>query len=125
MPMSKKKILVIDDEEDFSFFIRKNLQRSNYEVIVAANGDDGIRIARASLPDLILLDVMMPGLNGFQVLRKLKEDLRTYAIPVVMLTGKDDDESRAKAAQLKDADYIVKPIEIEELHKRIAEVLTK
>ena len=123
--MSKKKILVIDDEEDFSFFIRKNLQRSNYEVIVAANGDDGIRIARASLPDLILLDVMMPGLNGFQVLRKLKEDLRTYAIPVVMLTGKDDDESRAKAAQLKDADYIVKPIEIEELHKRIAEVLTK
>ena len=120
-----KKILVIDDEEDFSFFIRKNLQRSKYEVIVAANGDDGLRIARASLPDVILLDVMMPGMNGFQVLRKLKEDIRTHAIPVVMLTGKDDNESREMAAQLKDADYIVKPVEIEELHKRIAQVLTK
>jgi len=69
--------------------------------------------------------VMMPGMNGFQVLRKLKEDIRTHAIPVVMLTGKDDNESREMAAQLKDADYIVKPVEIEELHKRIAQVLTK
>jgi DNA-binding response OmpR family regulator len=119
----RKKILVIDDEEDFSFFTRKNLQRSNYEVIIAASGEDGLRIAQTSQPDVILLDIMMPGMNGFEVLHKLKEDPLTNTIPVVMLTGKDDETSHQQAAQLKNADYIVKPVEIEELHKRIEQAL--
>jgi len=124
MPVPKK-ILVIDDEDDFSFFTRKNLQRSDYEVIIASNGEDGIRIAQTARPDLILLDIMMPGMNGFEVLGKLKRDPLTQAIPVIMLTGKDDDESRNRAAQLRDAGYIVKPVEIEELHKRIRQVIAK
>lgn len=121
----RKKVLVIDDEEDFSFFTRKNLQRSNYEVIIASNGEDGVRIAQTSQPDVILLDIMMPGMNGFQVLQKLKEDPLTNTIPVVMLTGKDDDASHRQAVQLKNNDYIVKPVEIEELHKRIADILER
>ena len=118
------KILIIDDEEDFAFFTKHNLERiDNYQVITTTEGNDGIKKAKEYRPDLILLDIMMPGINGFEVLRRLKEDKELKSIPVVMLTGKDDEESRAKAAGLRDDDYIVKPIEIEELRARIKKIL--
>lgn len=120
------KILIVDDEEDFVFFTKHNLERiDNYQVITTADGNDGIQKAEEYRPDLILLDIMMPGINGFEVLRRLKEDKELKSIPVIMLTGKDDKGSRAKAAELRDDDYIVKPIEIEELRARIKKILLK
>jgi DNA-binding response OmpR family regulator len=120
--MNKRTILVIDDEEDFSFFTKHNLERNNYEVLSATNGEEGLRLAHDIKPDLILLDIMMPGIDGFEVLRRLKTESVTAAIPVIMLTGKDDEISKDRAASLKNADYLIKPIEIEELHDRIEKI---
>ncbi len=123
MSRDKKIVLVVDDEEDFSFFTKHNLERNNYEVLSALDGESGLRTAFDVKPDLILLDILMPGIDGFEVLKRLKSDPATVAIPVIMLTGKDDEASKERAAQLNDAGYLVKPIEIEELHNRIEQVL--
>lgn len=125
MPAKRSRILVIDDEEDFCFFVKRNLERLGYKVITATEGREGLKIAQRKRPDLILLDIMMPGIDGFKVLETLKEGKRTISIPVVMLTGKDDDDSKIKAASLYNEDYIVKPVEIEELRSRIEKVLAR
>jgi DNA-binding response OmpR family regulator len=119
MNKNRKTILIIDDEEDFSFFTKKNLERNNYQVLAASEGESGLRAAFDAKPDLILLDIMMPGIDGFEVLKRLKADQATAHIPVIMLTGKDDEVSKERAAALDDADYLVKPIVIEELHEKI------
>ncbi len=125
MSLEKAKILAIDDEEDFCFFVKRNLERLGSEVITATGGEEGFKLARKHKPDLILLDIMMPGIDGFEVLKKLKEDTETIAIPIIMLTGKDDDDSKIKAAGLYDEDYIVKPVEVDALRSRIEEALTR
>jgi two-component system alkaline phosphatase synthesis response regulator PhoP len=122
----RRRILVIDDEEDLCFFVRQNLKLlGNYDVITARNGKEGIRAARFHKPDLILLDIMMPGLDGFEVLKKLKEDKKTLFIPVIFLTAKGDEESKLKAATLYNDDYIVKPFEMRVLKAKIDNVLEK
>jgi len=122
----RKKILIIDDEKDLCFFVRQNLRLlGNYEVIIARNGKEGIKAARARKPDLILLDIMMPDLDGFEVLRRLKEDNKTVFIPVIFLTAKGDEESKLKAASLYNDDYIVKPFEMRVLKSKIDNVLEK
>jgi DNA-binding response OmpR family regulator len=89
----REKILIIDAEKDFAHFVKDNLQLiSNYTVITASRGKKGVRIALKENPDLILLDVMMPGMDGFEVLKRLKRNEKTYHIPVIMLTAKSDDE---------------------------------
>jgi len=120
-----KKILIIDDEEDFCYFVKANLQLiSNYEVLVANRGKKGIRLVRKEKPDLILLDVMMPGMDGFEVLKRLKKSEETQYIPIIMLTAKNEDESKIKAAGLYCEDYIVKPVEIKVLKAKIHKVLS-
>ncbi len=120
-----KKILIIDDEEDFCFFVKKNLEAiSNYEIIVANKGKKGIQIARKEKPDLILLDIMMPGIDGFEVLKRLKANEETQSIPVIMLTAKDEDESKIKASGLYCEDYLVKPVEKLVLRAKIQKVLS-
>ena len=119
------KILIIDDEEDFCFFIKANLQLiSNYEIIVAHKGKKGLKLASKEKPDLILCDIMMPGIDGFEVLRKLKKNEVTSHIPVIMLTAKNEDESKIKAAGLYCEDYIVKPVEAKTLKAKIHRVLS-
>ncbi|MBN3040918.1 MAG: response regulator [Candidatus Omnitrophica bacterium] len=119
-----KKILIIDDEEDFSFFVGRNLEREGqFKVISANNGQQGLDLAKQEEVELILLDIMMPGINGFDVLARLKEDPKTKAIPVIMLTGKDDQKSMEIAAKLQNADYIIKPVEIDYLRFRIEQVI--
>ncbi len=121
-----RKILIIDDEEDLAFFVKANLQLAgNYKVAVATNGKDGIKVAARYQPDVILLDIMMPRMDGFEVLAKLKKSKDTLAIPVIMLTAKDDQQSKLKASELYIEDYIVKPVLIEPLKKRIEEVLKR
>ena len=120
-----KKILIIDDEEDFCYFVKKNLEAiSNYEIIVANKGKKGIQIARKEKPDLILLDIMMPGIDGFEVLKRLKANEKTHNIPVIMLTAKDEDESKIKASGLYCEDYLVKPVEHVVLKAKMHKVLS-
>lgn len=119
-----KKILIIDDEEDFCFFAKKNLEAiSNYKIIVANKGKKGIQIARKEKPDLILLDIMMPGIDGFEVLKRLKENEKTERIPIIMFTARDEDEAKIKASGLYCDDYIVKPVENVVLRAKIHKVL--
>ncbi len=120
-----EKILIIDDEKDFAFFVKVNLQHiSNYEIITSNKGRKGIRAAIKENPDLILLDVMMPGMDGFKVLKKLKESNKTSHIPVIMLTAKNEDESKIKAAGLYADDYLVKPVETKDLKAKIYKILS-
>lgn len=120
---NKRKILIIDDEEDFSFFVKRNLERINYEVLTAKEGNEGFELAKKNKPALVLLDIMMPGIDGFTVLKKIREDQNIKRIPVIMLTGKEDKESQRKAKELFNNDYLVKPVETAELRKRIGKIL--
>ena len=120
-----KKILIIDDEEDFCYFVKKNLEAiSNYEIITATKGKKGLQIARKEKPNLILLDIMMPGIDGLEVLKRLKKNENTQNIPVIMLTAKDEDESKIKALGSFCDDYIVKPVENIVLKSKIHKVLS-
>ncbi|MFH1519215.1 MAG: response regulator [Candidatus Omnitrophota bacterium] len=124
--MAKKRILIIDDEEDLAFFVKANLELAgDYEILIATSGKEGLNIASNQQVDLILLDIMMPKMDGFEVLKKIKESKRALAIPVIMLTAKGDMESQIRAAGLYNEDYIVKPVQIEVLEAKIKEVLEK
>lgn len=120
---AKRKILIIDDEEYFGKLAKKNLELlGNLEVDTATNGIEGVNLAKEIKPDLILLDIMMPGIDGFEVLKRLKADSETVKIPVIMLSAKEDEESKVKAAQLYDELYLTKPIESEKLKAKIESV---
>ena len=124
--MSKKRILIIDDEADFCKLIKLNLELiGDFEVAIAGDGIQGFNSAKNLKPDLILLDIMMPRMDGFKVLEKLKGDMNTMALPVIMLTAKGDEASKARAAQLYDEEYITKPIGAPELKTKIEEVLRR
>ena len=121
-----KKILIIDDEKDFGFFLKRNLELSGiYSVTVVTNGRDGINLALRQKPDLILLDVIMPEMSGFEVLKTLKADKSTMTIPVVMLTAVDTEEAKEKALGLYNEDYIVKPVSISELMAKVDSVFSR
>lgn len=124
--MGIKTILIIDDEPDFCELIKESLElRGNFEVFTATGGKEGINIARKVRPNAILLDIRMPGMSGFEVLENLKKNKDTMAIPVIMLSGMDDEPSKIKAAQLFNESYITKPVEIENLEKNIESVLKR
>ena len=120
-----KKILIIDDIDDVLFSLKKALESVNkeYQVTIVNNGRQGLELASKIKPDLILLDIMMPDLNGWQVNKKLKENPLTKKIPVVFLTAKSDDFSKAMGSQSAKA-YIVKPINADELDDTIKLVLS-
>ncbi|PIU41867.1 MAG: response regulator receiver protein [Candidatus Omnitrophica bacterium CG07_land_8_20_14_0_80_42_15] len=121
-----KKVLIIDDEKDFCFLIKDTLEiTGKYKVIVATDGKNGIKAALEHSPDLILLDIMMPVIDGFKVLELIKGNDKIQSIPVLMLTAKGDDESKVKAAGLYDEDYLVKPIEMLTLRSKIERALSK
>ncbi len=113
--MYGKKILVVDDEAHRVELLRERLGRNGYEVISAAGGLEGLEKANKENPDLILLDIMMFGMDGFEVLRKLRSEPETKDIPVIMLTAKADTDSIFRAEDLKSADYIIKPFDFKEL----------
>lgn len=122
--MSKKKILIVDDEADFCKLIKWNLESAgDFEVYVATEGRRGIALAKEIRPTLILLDITMPGMDGFKVLEKLKADEETLGIPVLMLTAKGDEASKTKASELYDDYYITKPIATPDLKNKIEEIL--
>lgn len=121
-----KKILIIDDEKEFCMIVKQNLEmKGDYRVEVAADGNSGIAAALQNKPDLILLDIIMPGMGGFDVLRELKDKKETASIPVIMLTAVGSEEAKEKALSLYGEDYIVKPVLLGDLDAKIKAVLSR
>ena len=124
--LKMKKILIIDDEEDLAFFVKANLELAgDYKVLTATSGKDGIKLASRWQPDIILLDIMMPGMDGYETLNKLKSGGKTLKIPVIMLTAKADEDSKLKAASLYNEEYLIKPVQIDILNAKIKEVFAR
>jgi adenylate cyclase len=117
------RILVVDDNRENIALVRDVLEVSDYEVLEALNGQQALEIAPAEHPDLILLDVNMPGMDGFAVCRILKEDTRTHHIPVIMLTAQSDVDSRVAGIQSGADDYLTKPFSPRELLARVERTL--
>ena len=111
----KAKVLVVDDEKDLVEVISSQLRNGGYEVIAAYGGDEGLQKAIDETPDLIILDIIMPAMDGFQVLQKLRNDPRTSQLPVIMLTQRRDTKDIFKAKELWSTDYITKPFSLEKL----------
>tara|TARA_B100000029_G_scaffold58977_1_gene53172 strand:- start:70268 stop:70945 length:678 start_codon:yes stop_codon:yes gene_type:complete len=121
----KHTILVVDDEPDIVEIIRYNLEKSGYNVIVAVDGPIALNKARDESPDLIVLDLMLPGLEGTDVCRILKQDERTRAIPILMLTAKSEEIDRIIGLELGADDYVVKPFSPREINLRIRNILRR
>ncbi|HAF49376.1 MAG TPA: DNA-binding response regulator [Anaerolineaceae bacterium] len=118
----KYRILVVDDERRMVGFIRLNLEQDGFEVIEAYNGTEALDRLRDSLPDLILLDVMMPDIDGFEVLRMIRE---ISQVPVIMLTAKGEEDDKVKGLELGADDYVTKPFSPRELVSRVKAVLRR
>lgn len=118
----KYRILVVDDERRMVGFIRLNLEQDGFEVIEAFNGNDALERLRDSLPDLILLDVMMPDIDGFEVLRTIRE---VSQVPIIMLTAKGEEDDKVKGLELGADDYVTKPFSPRELVSRVKAVLRR
>jgi two-component system KDP operon response regulator KdpE len=118
----KRRILVVDDEERMVRFIRLNLEHDGFEVEEAFNGRQALDKLRQTLPDLIILDVMMPDLSGFEVLRMIRE---SNDVPVIMLTAKAEEDDRVNGLELGADDYITKPFSPRELVSRVRAVLRR
>ncbi|MBI5588711.1 MAG: response regulator transcription factor [Deltaproteobacteria bacterium] len=121
----RQKILVVDDEEDILKLLEYNLGRAGFEVIRADDGPDAIEIAKRELPDLIILDIMLPNMDGTEALKVLKKDRATDNIPVIMLTAKGEEIDRVIGLELGADDYIIKPFSTKELMLRVNVLLKK
>jgi putative two-component system response regulator len=108
--MAAERILIVDDDEDVLLIVQTILDNAGYTAVLARNGREAVEKAIDGQPDLILLDVMMPGMDGYEVCRRLKRDPRTMGIPVIFLTAKSDVGDEEKGLELGAADYIAKPI---------------
>jgi two-component system KDP operon response regulator KdpE len=117
-----RRILVVDDEERMVRFIRLNLEHDGFQVFEAFNGKQAIDKIRSNLPDLVLLDVMMPDIDGFEVLEMIRE---SSTVPVIMLTAKGEEEDRVHGLELGADDYITKPFSPRELVSRVRAVLRR
>jgi DNA-binding response OmpR family regulator len=119
------KVLVIDDEAPIRLLCRVNLEAENMEVLEAEDGTQGLELARAEQPDVILLDVMMPGLDGWEVLHRLLEDETTKEIPIVFLTARAELRDRARGLELGGVDYVTKPFNPTELAPLVEELIAR
>src|SRR5215467_1917278 len=117
-----KRILVVDDEPRMINFIRMNLELEGHEVVEAHNGLEALEAVRTKLPDIVLLDVMMPELDGFETLRMLRE---FSTIPVIMLTAKGEENDKVYGLELGADDYVAKPFGPRELSSRVRAVLRR
>jgi two-component system, OmpR family, alkaline phosphatase synthesis response regulator PhoP len=123
--MIKEKILVVDDEEDILELVRYNLSREGYRTLCAASGEEGLKVAKAEYPDLIVLDLMLPGVDGLDVARQLKGDEATRKVPIIMLTAKGEESDIVTGLELGAEDYITKPFSTKVLVARVRAVLRR
>jgi twitching motility two-component system response regulator PilH len=108
-------ILIVDDSPTEVHVIRKALEKHGYQTAAAADGAEGIRLAKSMKPDLIFMDIVMPGVNGFQATRTLANDPETRRIPVIMVTSKSQETDRIWGMRQGAVDYLVKPVSAEQL----------
>ena len=123
--MAKEKILFIEDDEDIQELVRYNLAREGYDVRLAGSAEDGLTHVSSWKPDLVLLDLMLPGMDGLDACRKLKSSEATSATPVIMVTAKGEESDIVTGLELGADDYIVKPFSPKVLVARIRTVLRR
>lgn len=116
---SPGKILVVDDDEDSRTLLAHLLKREGYEVATAVDGQDAVEKLPDASIDVLLLDVMMPRMDGFAVCEALKKDSKTASLPVILLTARDDMETRANGMKLGVSDFLAKPVNKQELFQRV------
>ncbi|MEW5975017.1 MAG: response regulator transcription factor [Acidobacteriota bacterium] len=121
-----KRILIIEDDKDIAEAVRYNLEKERgFSVIVAKTGDEGLNVAIQTKPTLIILDLGLPGLNGYEICRMLQRDVQTRDIPIVMLTARASESDKVLGLELGAADYITKPFGIRELVARVRSVIRR
>jgi DNA-binding response OmpR family regulator len=122
---SRATVLVIDDEKDLLELVRYNLEKEHLDVITAGDGASGLEIGLKHKPDLVLLDLMMPGMNGLEVCKQLRADARTKRVPIIMLTAKAAETDKIVGLEMGADDYITKPFSVRELLARVRAVLRR
>ena len=120
--MAIRKVLIVDDSPTETYKLTSMLEKNGHTVITAGNGEDGVAMAKAELPHLVLMDIVMPGLNGFQATRQLSKAPETANIPVIIVTTKDQETDRVWGMRQGAKAYLTKPIDEKELLSTIAQV---
>jgi len=117
------KILIVDDSPTETHILTQMLEKNGYQVVTAESGESGVEVAKKELPDLVLMDVVMPGINGFQATRQLKKETTTAHIPVVIVTTKDQETDKIWGMRQGAKDYLTKPVQEESLINTIQAIL--
>lgn len=120
--MAKERILVIEDEKDLAKLLRYNLEKDGYRVFVAYDGEAGLALFRKEKPDMVLLDIMLPKLDGFEICKIIRQEFKT---PVLMLTAKTDEVDRVLGLELGADDYVTKPFSVREVMARVKAILRR
>jgi phosphate regulon transcriptional regulator PhoB len=119
------RVLLVEDEQDVAELIRYNLTKEGYDVVLCGNGNEALRLARENRPDVILLDIMVPQLNGWEVCRRIKKDPELAAIPVIMVSGRVEEGDKVLGFEVGADDYVTKPFSPRELIARVRAVLRR
>ena len=119
------RVLLVEDEQDVAELIRYNLTKEGYEVVLCGNGNEALRLARENRPDVILLDIMVPQLNGWEVCRRIKKDPELATIPVIMVSGRVEEGDKVLGFEVGADDYVTKPFSPRELIARVRAVLRR
>jgi two-component system, OmpR family, alkaline phosphatase synthesis response regulator PhoP len=123
--LARESVLVVDDEREILELVKYNLDKEGYSVTVVESGEDALAATRTKMPDIVVLDLMLPGVDGLEVCRRLKADDRTRGIPIVMLTAKGSEADVVAGLELGAADYITKPFSPRVLTARVRAVLRR
>jgi two-component system phosphate regulon response regulator PhoB len=123
--MAKENVLIVDDEEDILELVRYNLSKEGYQLTCVGSGEEGLKFARAGSPDLVILDLMLPGVDGLDVCKALKGDTKTKHIPIIMLSAKGEEADIVTGLELGADDYLVKPFSPRVLSARVKSVLRR
>ena len=121
----QERILIVEDEPDVAEMIRYNLERADYQAIVACSGQEALEAAEFHAPDLVLLDIMLPDLNGWEVCNILRDSAKSHSIPILMLTALSSEEARVKGLTLGADDFVTKPFSIKELLLRVRKMIDR
>ena len=123
--MKKKKIIVVEDEPDLVDVVTYNLEREGYSVLASQRGDEGLNLIRSEAPDLVLLDLMLPGMDGLSICRQMKSDSSTKEIPIIIASAKGEESDVVIGLEMGADDYLAKPFSPRELLARIKAVLRR
>jgi len=123
--MAENKILVVDDEDHIRELMKFNLEKNGYKVISCGDGTEALKLAKGEKPDLVLLDVMLPGIDGYDVCKEIRRDNDISNIPIIMITAKSEELDKILGLELGADDYITKPFSIRELTARVKAVLRR